>query len=147
MDVNKSQNNAIGRSIQLEEIFFRVDSEVNEWEYLLTVLGITENDFYDIDSVTIKVDNLIIDVLKQNDIPYFYYTQVPLSDTPFNFIKKALDLRYIDQKVQMYIRHKAKLNIGNQCGVLDSLTRHSKVYTIQRQFPVGSNFVRGEIYL
>ena len=61
MDVNKSQNNAIGRSIQLEEIFFRVDSEVNEWEYLLTVLGITENDFYDIDSVTIKVDNLIIE--------------------------------------------------------------------------------------
>ena len=61
MDVNKSQNNAIGRSIQLEERFFRVDSEVNEWEYLLTVLGITENDFYDIDSVTIKVDNLIIE--------------------------------------------------------------------------------------
>ena len=30
----KSQNNAIGRSIQLEERFFRVDSEVNEWEYL-----------------------------------------------------------------------------------------------------------------
>ena len=61
MDVNKSQNNAIGRSIQLEERFFRVDSEVNEWEYLLTVLVITENDFYDIDSVTIKVDNLIIE--------------------------------------------------------------------------------------
>ena len=47
----------------------------------------------------------------------------------------------------MYIRHKAKLNIGNQCGVLDSLARHSKVYTIQRQFPVGSNFIKGEIYL
>ena len=61
MDIKKSQNNAIGRSIQLEERFFRVDSEVNEWEYLLTVLGITENDFYDIDSVTIKVDNLIIE--------------------------------------------------------------------------------------
>ena len=47
----------------------------------------------------------------------------------------------------MYIRHKAKLNIGNQCGVLDSLSRHSKVYAIQRQFPVGSNFIKGEIYL
>ena len=89
----------------------------------------------------------IIKVFKDNDIPYFYYTQIPLSETPFNFIKKALDLRHIDQKVQMYIRHKAKLNIGNQCGVLDSLARYSKVYTIQRQFPLGSNFVKGEIYL
>ena len=61
MNVQKSQNNAIGRTIQLEERFFRVDSKVNEWEYLLTVLGIDENDFFDIDSVTIKVDNLIIE--------------------------------------------------------------------------------------
>ena len=61
MDVNKSQNNAIGRSIQLEERFFKINAEVNEWEYLLSVLGINENDFYDIDSVTIKVDNLIIE--------------------------------------------------------------------------------------
>ena len=61
MNVEKSQNNAIGRTIQLEERFFRVDSEVNEWESLLLVLGINQNDFFDIDSVTIKVDNLIIE--------------------------------------------------------------------------------------
>ena len=49
--------------------------------------------------------------------------------------------------IQMYIRTKARVNMGNQCGVLDSLSRHSKVYSIQRQFPVGSNFIKGEIYL
>jgi hypothetical protein len=106
--------------------------------------GLLISDRYDFSD---KNNQKIIKVLSENDIPYFYYTQIPLSETPFNFIKTALDFRHMDQKVQMYIRHKAKLNIGNQCGVLDSLARHTQVYSIQRQFPIGSNFVKGEIYL
>jgi len=92
-------------------------------------------------------DNLIIDVLRKNNIPYFYYSSVPLEQTPFNFINKALDIRNMDIRLQLYIHSKAKLNIGNQSGTLQLGVRKSKIYNVQRQFPMAGNFVRGENYL
>ena len=64
-----------------------------------------------------------------------------------NTINKALDMRHIDLRVQLYIKSKALVNIGNQCGTNHFAARYSKVYEVQRQFPLGGNFVRGEIYL
>ena len=92
-------------------------------------------------------DNLIIDVLKKNKIPYFYYSPTPLEQTSFNFIDKALDIRHMDMRLQLYIRSKAKLNIGNQSGALQLVTRYSTVYDVQRQFPMLGNVVKGEKYL
>ena len=89
----------------------------------------------------------ITKVLKDNPLPYFYYSFKQLKDTPFNFINKALDLRYMDIRIQLYIRSKAKLNVGNQCGTMQTVSRYSKVYTAQRQFPIGGNFIKNEIYL
>ena len=85
--------------------------------------------------------------LKNNNLPYFYYTYKPIKNTPFNFIDKALDMRNIDLRIQLYIKSKAKLNIGNQCGTNHLVVRHSDVYEVQRQFPIGSNLVKGETYL
>ena len=101
------------------------------------------SDRYDFSS-----DNLINKVLKDNTIPYFYYSSVPLEQTSFNFIDKALDMRHMDMRLQLYIRSKAKLNIGNQSGALQLAVRYSDVYNIQRQSHeymcrVG-NYVRGE---
>ena len=42
-----------------------------------------------------KTNGKIEEVLKDNDIPYFYWTSVPIKETSCNFIKKALDLRHI----------------------------------------------------
>ena len=89
----------------------------------------------------------ILNILSKNPIPYFYYTHKPLNETSFKDINSVLDMRYIDMRIQLYIKSKAKLNIGNQCGVNHMTVRYSDVYEVQRQFPIGHNFVQGEIYL
>ncbi len=89
----------------------------------------------------------ITKILNKNPLPYFYWSHVPLKNTPFNFINKALDLRHINLRVQLYIKSKAKLNIGNQCGTNHLVVRYSNVIESQRQFPLSHNFVKGEIYL
>ena len=89
----------------------------------------------------------ITKVLKENPLPYFYWTFKPIGETPFFFTKLALDMRNMDLRIQLYIRSKAKLNVGNQCGTLQTISRYSKLYTVQRQFPIAHNYVDGEIYL
>jgi len=89
----------------------------------------------------------ITEVLKENNLPYFYWTHKPLEDTPFNFVNNVLDMRHIDIRIQLYIKSKAKLNIGNQCGTNHMVVRYSDVFEVQRQFPLGHNFVKGETYL
>ncbi len=100
------------------------------------------------DEKTLKNESIkITKVLKENPLPYFYWTYKPIGETPFFFTKIALDMRNIDLRIQLYIRSKAKLNVGNQCGTLQTISRYSKLYTVQRQFPIAHNFVEGEIYL
>ncbi len=100
------------------------------------------------DEKTLKNETTkITKVLKDNPMSYFYWTYKPLGETPFYFLNIALDMRNIDLRIQLYIRSKAKLNIGNQCGTLHIIGRYSKLYTVQRQFPIAHNFVDGEIYL
>ena len=94
-----------------------------------------------------EVDELIIDILKQNDLPYFYWTKDPIELTKFNFINSVLNLRNIDTRIQLYIKSKAVLNIGSQAGINHLVTRYSDVYEVQRQFPLAGNIVKGETYL
>ena len=53
----------------------------------------------------------------------------------------------MDLRLQLYIKTKAKINIGNQCGTNHCVARYSDVCEVQRQFPIGSNFIKGETYL
>jgi len=100
------------------------------------------------DKKTLKNETYkITKILKENPLPYFYWTYKPIGETPFFFTKIALDMRNIDLRIQLYIRSKAKLNVGNQCGTLQTISRYSKLYTVQRQFPIAHNYVEGEIYL
>jgi hypothetical protein len=87
------------------------------------------------------------EVLYENQVPYFYWSYKPLIDTPFNFINKALDMRHIDIRIQLYIKSKAKLNLSNQCGTNHMVVRYSTCYESQRQYPIKHNIVKGEIYL
>jgi len=86
-------------------------------------------------------------VLKDNPLPYFYYSYKPLKETPFDFINDVLDMRHIDLRIQLYIKSQAKINVSNQCGTSQGVVRYSKCYTSQRQYPISDNFVNGEIYL
>ena len=94
-----------------------------------------------------KDTKVMTKVLEENQMPYFYWMSKPISQTPFNFIDKALDMRHIDLRVQLYIKSKAKVNLSNQCGTNHLMVRYSKCYESQRQYPISHNFVRGETYL
>ena len=106
----------------------------------------TQNGKYDEKSYN-KDAEVIAKVLKDNPLPYFYYTPNPISETPFDFINKALDLRHIDLRIQLYIKSKAKVNVANQCGTNHLMVRYSNCYESQRQYPIAHNFVEGEVYL
>jgi len=99
------------------------------------------------DDIRKKEIHKIMEFLFLHQLPYFYWTHKPIQETPFHVIDKLLDLRHIDLRIQLYIRSKAKFNIGNQCGLTQTIARYSKCYTTQRQFPIGSNIIDGEIYL
>ena len=94
-----------------------------------------------------KDKKVMTKVVKDNPLPYFYWTHKPLRQTEFSFINSALDMRNIDLRIQLYIKSKAKINLANQCGVNHSIVRYSKCYESQRQFPISHNFISGVNYI
>tara|TARA_B110000211_G_scaffold234875_1_gene307001 strand:+ start:81 stop:923 length:843 start_codon:yes stop_codon:yes gene_type:complete len=88
-------------------------------------------------------NELIQQKLDEYDLPMFYWTSTP--NTNFRF-KKALDLRHIDIRIQLYIKTLAKFNVGNQTGINDTIANYSPTYTVPRG-DVGSNYIKSEIYL
>ena len=85
-------------------------------------------------------------LLKENDYPYFYWSHTPIKELGFNF-KKGLNFRHMDLRIQLYIKSKAKVNVGIQCGTTQCIVRYSKCVSIQRQFPLSGNFNHKEIYV
>lgn len=83
---------------------------------------------------------------KWKDLPFFYWTYKNPNELPIKF-KKCFDMRHVPTRIQLYIRTKAKLNIGTHCGFLDSVSRHSKVFQIQRVFPLNHNVIESEYYI
>ena len=98
---------------------------------------------YDMES-NIKLTNLLLK--KYADLPFFYWSYKPKSKLPLSF-KGCLDMRYMDTRIQLYIRSKAKINIGTHCGFLDCLSRYTKVYQIQRVFPLNHNNIEENHYI
>ena len=88
----------------------------------------------------------IIKLLNNNKLPYFYWTYKPLNQFDFNFIENVLDMHNMDLRLQLYIKSKSKVNIGNQCGTNHCIARYSNVHEVQRQSILGHNFVKGETY-
>ena len=86
-------------------------------------------------------------LLNDNKLPYFYWTYKSLNDIGFNFIDNVLDMHNMDLRLQFYIKSRAKINIGNQCGTNHCVVRYSDVYEVQRQSILGHNFVKGENYI
>ena len=65
-----------------------------------------------------------------------------LKEKDFNLnIHKALNLRHLNLRIQLYIKSKSKVDIGLQCGPNDSVCRYTKSLMIQRQYPLGGNFL------
>ena len=88
---------------------------------------------------------IITKLLDKNKLPYFYWTYKPKKELPFNF-NGCLDMRNMDTRLQLYIRSRAKINIGNHCGFLDCVSGNSKVFQVQRVFPLNQNVIDEEVY-
>lgn len=85
----------------------------------------------------------IQDIINKFNLPLYYWISNP--NLQINF-KKALDLRHIDIRVQMYIKSKATFNVGNQSGVNDTISSYAPTYTVPRK-ELGSNYLPNQIYI
>ena len=93
-------------------------------------------------------NKMLMNVLleKCGDLPFFYWTYKNPKELPISF-NKCFDMRNVPTRIQLYIRTKAKLNIGTHCGFLDCVSRYSKVFQIQRVFPLNQNIIEAEYYV
>ena len=86
---------------------------------------------------------LIQQKLDEYNLPMFYWTSE--KDSGFDFIK-ALDMRHIDTRIQLYIKTQAKFNVGNQTGMNDTIAKYTPTYTVPRG-KLGSNIIKSEKYM
>ena len=95
-----------------------------------------------------KSNKMLMNALleKCGDLLFFYWTYKNPKELPISF-NKCFDMRHVPTRIQLYIRTKAKLNIGTHCGFLDCVSRYSKVFQIQRVFPLNQNIVEAEHYV
>lgn len=95
-------------------------------------------------------------VEKNKDLPFFYFCQIPIEKTRFNIPDKLINFQDIlknynqeeSLRIQFYIKNKAKINIGYQSGINDSVgSRNTEMHCIPypKQF-LGSNIVKGINY-
>jgi hypothetical protein len=91
-----------------------------------------------------KLMNILLD--KFSDLPFVYWTYKKPKEIDISF-EKGFDLRNVPTRIQLYIRTKAKINIGTHCGFLDCVSRYSRVYQIQRVFPLNQNVLENEVYV
>ena len=81
--------------------------------------------------------------LHEYNLPMFYWTKSVDVGLEFN---QALDMRHINTRIQLYIKTKAKFNVGNQTGVNDTISNYTPTFTIARP-NLGSNIIRSQFYL
>lgn len=88
-------------------------------------------------------DIKLIDIMKQYDCLYLYWSNVPIEYTPYNFIQNKIKITDLTQdvRIQLYIRSKAQANFGTQTGVNDIMVRYTPVYVIPHD---GYNFKAGD---
>ena len=93
-------------------------------------------------------NKMLMNVLleKCGDLPFFYWTYKKPEELPITF-NKGFDMRHVSTRIQLYIRTKAKLNIGTHRGFLDCVSRYSKVFQILRVFPLNQNIIEAEYYV
>ena len=114
------------------------DEIINQYAANLEFACLLISDRYDY-----TMDKEMRAVMDEN-IPHFYWTERPIEQTSFSDIYRAMDLRHVPIRIQLYIKSQAKYNVGNQVGTSQLLVRYNPVHSIQRQFPLAHNFVDNE---
>jgi|TARA_R100000030_G_scaffold43373_2_gene32727 hypothetical protein len=85
--------------------------------------------------------NLLLDKIKEyGDINWFYYGEKALKETNLNFIKNYVEVKPMNLSIreQMYIKTQAKVNIGNETGMMLWGAKYSETYVLGNKV-YGSN--------
>ena len=80
----------------------------------------------------------------KHKIPYFYWASKPSLLSLFD-VDTVFDMRNVSIRVQMYLKTKAEVLIGNMSGADIMFPRYTKVYMAPRGKDFGSNIVRGNL--
>ena len=97
-----------------------------------------------------KIDNKLIKELQNYKLKYVYYGGVGIENTPFkNHIKVALDFKdkLVPLRVQLYIRSKAKVNIGYQSSIFELICRYSQIICTEMDDGPRENYFKTIKYL
>lgn len=113
-------------------------------EYGTLLLTNTVKEYYSDD-----VNNRLLNAIQPyKNLVFFYYGSKDINDTIFKNINciNFKDLN-IHIRIQLYIKTKAKVNIGYQSGVNDSVCRYSKVICTPSTDTLGSDYLGAITYL
>jgi hypothetical protein len=95
-------------------------------------------------------NKLIIDELKKHNLKYVYYGGVNIKDTPFvDYVEVGLDFAKVTTplRVQLYIRSKAKINIGYQSSIYELICRYSPIVCTEMDGGPRENYFDNITYL
>ena len=87
--------------------------------------------------LTAKTETLFKKVKSLGDnYPWFYYGEKDISDTEFNFLSNTVNVKELDLSVrqQMYLKCKAKLNVGNETGLNEWSSKYSPSYLLANEY-------------
>jgi len=83
--------------------------------------------------------NLIINKIKEYpELIWFYYGEQPIEDTDLNFLENTISVKDMNLTIrqQMYLKCKAKVNVGNETGMALWASRYSPSYVLSHKFYV-----------
>lgn len=95
-------------------------------------------------------NSLIIDELKKHNLKYVYYGGVDINETPFGeYVNVGLDFAKVQTplRVQLYIRSKAKINIGYQSSIHELICRYSPIVCTEMDGGPRENYFEKITYL
>ena len=80
---------------------------------------------------------VLIDKIKEyGDMTWFYYGEQPIEETDLNFVKNSIAVKPMNLNIrqQMYLRCKAKVNVGNETGMTLWGAKYSDTYVLGNKF-------------
>ena len=92
--------------------------------------------------------NLIEEARKYKDIPVYYYSEFDLNGTEWDeLFPKRFDLSKYSLREQLYIKSKAKFNIGYQAGINDAVSRYTNNIILTPYDNIKENIIRKVQYI
>mgnify|MGYP003136382625 FL=1 len=91
---------------------------------------------------------LLEEARKYKDTPVYYYSEFDLNGTEWDeLFPNRLDLSIYNLREQLYIKSKAKFNIGYQAGINDAVSRYTNNIILTPYDDIKENIIRNVQYI